>query len=60
MQASVEAQAGLQGHHRGRRCVAGAIALLAQEINMAIGRLRIDGLAGLAGIELLRDRKVSA
>lgn len=44
----------------GRRGVADAIALLAQEIDIALALLGIDRLAELAGVELLRDQGASS
>lgn len=44
----------------GRRGAADAIALLAQETDIAMALLGIDGLAGLAEVELLRDRGASS
>ena len=40
----------------GRRGVANAIALLAQEVDITMALLGIDRLAGLAAVELLRDQ----
>jgi len=44
----------------GQRGVADAIALLAQEIDIALALLGIGRLAGLARVELLRDRGASS
>jgi len=44
----------------GQSGVADAIALLAHEIDIALALLGIDRLAGLAGVELLRDQETSS